>query len=401
MTASIAERYIRAAHGVNLHKFGFIDAYFGNPDWTQPFSSDLDSLAVELEQLQNDLSEIVSSERRTYLSVQIRAMQTMVNIKSGASISFLEEVRGLHDIEPIRKPESLFETANQKLEELLPGTGSLNDRRQAYRNKFIIEPSRIQAVIDVISLELQRRTRKLFGMPEVESCQYALVQNKPWGGYNWYLGNGRSRIEVNMDLPQYVTDLPDLVAHESYPGHHTEHVKKEQKLVLENDWQEFGIQLLDSPESVLAEGIATSALEVVMDISEQAIWITDDLCKVAGLNLSFEEVQTELQIQHARADLNYAAGNAALMLFEEFQSQADVLEYLRHYQLLSPTQADKRLEFIHHARAYVYTYTTGYDLLEPLLASDDKVTWFQRLLQEPVTPSQLKVWALETRASKL
>jgi hypothetical protein len=400
MTASIAERYIRAAHGVNLYKNGFIDAYFGNPAWTQPFSSNLDDLAIELEQLQYDLSEISSPERRAYLNVQIGAMQTMVKLKSGDSISFLEEVRGLHDIEPIRKVESLFETAHQKLEELLPGNGTLNDRRHVYRNKFTIDPNRIQAVIDVISLELQQRTKKLFGLPDHESCQYALVQNKPWGGYNWYLGNGRSRIEVNTDLPQYVSDLPDLVAHESYPGHHCEHVKKEQKLVLENDWQECGIQLLDSPECVLAEGIATSALDVVMDKSELAAWITDELCKIAGLNLNLEEVQIELQIQQARAALNDVNPNAALMLFEDFQNEADVLEYIQHYQLLTPIQAQKKLEFLHYARAYVFTYTTGYDLLEALLAGKDKFTWFQRLLEQPVTPSQLKAWALESRATK-
>jgi hypothetical protein len=400
MSASIAERYIRAAHGVNLHKTGFIDAYFGNPDWTQAFSSNLNDLAVELERLQNDVLEISSSQRRAYLSVQIRAMRTMVKLKSGVSISFLDEVRGLHDIEPIRKPEHLFEAAHQKLEQLLPGTGSLNDRRQVSRDKFKIDPNRIQAVIDVISLESQQRTKTMFGLPENESCQYALVQNKPWGGYNWYLGHGRSRIDVNTDLPQFVSDLPDLVAHESYPGHHTEHVKKEQKLVLENDWQEFGIQLLDSPECVLAEGIATSALGVIMDKSELARWITDELCKVAGLNLSFDEVQTELQIQQARAALNYVSGNAALMLFENLRSEVDVLEYIQHYQLLTPTQAQKKLEFVQYARAYVYTYTTGYDLLEPLLVGTDKAIWFQRLLEQPVTPSQLKSWALETLGSK-
>jgi hypothetical protein len=401
MSASIAERYIRAAHGVNLHKDGFIDAYFGSAEWTQPFSSNLNDLTVELEQLQNDLSEISSYERRAYLTVQIRAMQTMVKLKRGDSISFLEETRGLHDIEPIRKPESLFETAHQKLEELLPGNGTLNDRRQAFRDQFKIDPNRIQAVIDVISLELQQRTKKIFGLPDYESCQYALVQNKPWGGYNWYLGNGRSRVEVNTDLPQFLTDLPDLVAHESYPGHHCEHVKKEQKLVHENDWQECGIQLLDSPECVLAEGIATSALEVIMDKSELAGWITDELSTVAGLNISLEQVQLSFQIAKARSALGYVAGNAALMLFEDSATQEGVLEYLQHHQLSTKAEAEKKLEFIKHARAYVYTYTTGYDLLEPLLVGNDKAIWFQRLLEQPVTPSLLRSWALETRDTRL
>ncbi len=400
MPASIAERYIRAAHGVNLHKNGFVDAYFGNSDWIQPYSSTLSDLAIELEELQNDILEVNSPERRAYLSIQTKAMQTMVKLKRGDDISFLEEVRGLHDIEPIRKAEKVFEVAHQKLERLLPGDGDLNKRRQISREKFQIDPKRVQAVIDVISLELQDRTKKLFGLPENESCQYGLVQNKPWGGYNWYLGNGRSRIDVNTDLPQFVTELPDLVAHESYPGHHTEHVLKEQNLVQHNGWQEFGIQLLDSPECVLAEGIATSALGVMMDKSELANWIWGELSKVAGLNISLEELHIELETQGARAALNYVAGNAALMLFEETQSEATVLEYIQHYQMLSTVQAQKKLEFIQYARAYVYTYTTGFDLLEALLAGNDKVAWFKRLLLEPVTPSQLKSWALDSRDLK-
>jgi hypothetical protein len=401
MTASIAERYIRAAHGVNLHKDGFIDAYFGNLEWTQAFSSNLNDLAFELEQLQNDVAQISSSQRRAYLNVQIRAMQTMVKLKAGDSLSFLEEVRGLHDIEPIRKPDSLFDDAHQKLEQLLPGTGSLNDRRQAFRKPFKLDTNRLEALTDLISLELQRRSRKMFSLPEVESCEYALVQDKPWGGYNWYLGQGISKIEINTDLPKFLTDLPDLVAHEAYPGHHSEHVIKEQKLVRENDWAEFSIQLLDSPECVLAEGIATSALEVMMDKSELARWFSGELAEVAGLSLSLEQVQTSFEIERARAALGYLSGNAALMLFEDHASEASVLEYLQHYQLATKAEAQKRLEFIKHARAYMYTYTTGYDLLKPLLGGNDKVTWFQRLLEQPVTPNQLQTWGLEARAAKL
>ncbi len=401
MTATIAERYVRAAHGVNLFKAGFIDAYFGHPAWTKPFSSNLHDLGSELEQLQNDVSTLGAPTRRDYLKVQIRAMQTMVKLKRGDAISFLEEVRGLFDIEPIRKTESDFEAAHQTLEALLPGSGTLHERRQKARDKYKLDPNRLGNVIDVISLELRQRSKKLFNLPDLETCEYALVQNKPWGGYNWYLGSGRSRIDVNTDLPKFLTDLPDLVAHESYPGHHSEHVIKEQNLVVGNNWLEFGIQLLDSPECVLAEGIATSALEVVMDNSELIQWVSEELAAIANLNLSLEEVQKTYQIANAMASLTYVAGNAALMLFEEQVPESSILEYLQHFQLSTKDEAKKRLEFIKYARGYVYTYSKGYDMLKPLLAGSDKVTWFQRLLLEPVTPSQLKSWALDSRETKL
>lgn len=400
MTATIAERYVRAAHGVNLFKDGFIDAYFGHPEWTKPFSTNLVDLGTELEELQNDVSTLSAPTRCDYLKVQIRAMQTMVKLKRGDALPFLEEVRGLFDIEPIRKAESDFEAAHKTLEALLPGSGILNERRQMAREKFKLDPNRLGNVIDVISLELRHRSKKLFNLPDLETCEYALVQNKPWGGYNWYLGSGRSRIDVNTDLPNFLTDLPDLVAHESYPGHHAEHVIKEQQLVLENNWLEFEIQLLDSPECVLAEGIATSALEVVMDNSELIQWVSEELAAIANMNLSLEEVQKTHQIANAMASLTYVAGNAALMLFEDQVPEASILEYLQHFQLSTKDEAKKRFEFIKYARGYVYTYSTGYDLLKPLLAGSDKVTWFQRLLLEPVTPSQLESWALDSRETK-
>ena len=50
-----------------------------------------------------------------------------------------------------------------------------------------------------------------------------MVQDQPWSGYNWYLGNGRSRVDLNTDLPIYAYLLTDLLTHEGYPGHHTEH----------------------------------------------------------------------------------------------------------------------------------------------------------------------------------
>lgn len=393
MNQTLSERYIRAAHGVNHHEAGYIDAYFGNPAWSVPNSSNLKDLETELEELQDNVANLEPDTRKAFLQTQIKSMQTMVKLKSGTALSFLEEAKGLYDIEPIHKPESIFEAAHQTLEQLLPGTGSIADRSQISREKFRINTECLQPVIDVINLELQARSRKLFNLQTDESCEFKLVQDKPWGGYNWYLGSGRSRIEINTDLPKYLTGLPDLVAHEGYPGHHTEHIVKEKLLLQGNDWQEFSIQLLNSPESVLAEGIATSALEVVISKPELITWISEELNGVAGLKLTHEEVTTEFKLNQAREALGYVQGNAALLYFQSHENDQTILEYLQHYKLSSLSEARKGLEFIKHARAYVYTYTTGYDLLQNLFLEGNKITWFKQLLEQPATPSQLRTWA--------
>ena len=53
--------------------------------------------------------------------------------------------------------------------------------------------------------------------------------------------------------------LPNLLAHEGYPGHHTEHCRKEQLLVGAGH-DEQSIFLVNTPQCLMAEGLADHAL---------------------------------------------------------------------------------------------------------------------------------------------
>ena len=57
-----------------------------------------------------------------------------------------------------------------------------------------------------------------------------------------------------------MSNLPRLVAHESYPGHHTEHCRKEAGLVAGQDQAEQTIFLVNTPQCLMAEGLADLAL---------------------------------------------------------------------------------------------------------------------------------------------
>src|SRR5690606_25247427 len=101
--------------------------------------------------------------------------------------------------------------------------------------------------------------------PAGESADIVLVNNQPWSGYNWYLGDLQSRIEINTDLPVRANALPDLVAHEIYCGHHTEHALKEAHRYRELGHGEASVALLTSAQAVISEGIATSAFDVLIE----------------------------------------------------------------------------------------------------------------------------------------
>ncbi|MBK6671491.1 MAG: hypothetical protein IPG46_18195 [Actinobacteria bacterium] len=81
----------------------------------------------------------------------------------------------------------MFE-AHRRLERALPGGGDLGERVAALRARHVIPPDRLTAVIGHLADELRERTVALFGLPAGEHVDFELVTDKPWSGFNHYLG---------------------------------------------------------------------------------------------------------------------------------------------------------------------------------------------------------------------
>jgi hypothetical protein len=380
---TLAERYIQLAFGIQEYFPGYIDAYFGPAELKNTEKKSLEDLSRAAKVLAED-----SKDASRWLQTQIASMQTVLAKLSEETISYLEEVRNVYDIEPERVDESHFEKAHTRLDELLEGSGSLFERLEAFRKCFVVPAETLPKVIDAISSELRVRTKKRFNLPSEETFSLEFVSQKPWGGYNWYEGNYRSRIDINMDLPKYLHGLPHLLAHEGYPGHHTEHVLKEKGLCREQGRLEHTLYLLNSPESVQAEGIAESALDEIMtkeDIKELLI----ELLPVANVQASKEDIEKLQGFLEAYHLQEYVSSNAALLLHEQGISEKEVLEYLHRYSLNSPASNQKTLEFLKapSSAAYVFTYTVGKDLVQHCL---QKGVLFEQLLREAYTPSMMR-----------
>ena len=101
------------------------------------------------------------------------------------------------------------------------------------------------------------------------SFELQLVADQPWNAYNWYLGGYKSLIEFNTDLPSRVVNVIDVMAHEGYPGHHTEHSLKELYLFRNKGYIEHSILLVRAPESVISEGIANAGEEIIFSPLEK------------------------------------------------------------------------------------------------------------------------------------
>ena len=394
--------YVQLALAIEQHIPGYVDAYYGPPEWRQQAEADGLRPVAELVGEASDLAAAIADDsemdpqRQDFLTRQVRAMQTSLSILRGEQLTLVEEVRALYDITPEWVDEAVFEETHRTLDGLLPPGDSLAERVAMREKATEVPVERVEPLLHQILAELRRRTRARFPLPADEAFELQLVSDQPWMAYNWYLGNHCSRIEINTDLPLRITDLPDLIAHEGYPGHHTELSIKESQLMREEGWIEHSIALINSPSCVVSEGIATRALSTLMADDEVVAWYASELFPHA--EFGHLDAHREHAIETAWLKLGWAArGNAAFLLHEQGASEDEVVAYVQEYGLLSEERARKRVDFLNEPlfRSYIFNYRYGGEMLDALFAAqDDQDHWFARLLTEPVTPSQIRAWTV-------
>jgi hypothetical protein len=330
--------------------------------------------------------------RKGYLTKQVEAMRATARRVAGEVLPYREEVRLLFDIEPLATPEAVYDAVIADLDSLLPGDGPITERMVAWRQSYAISPETARRVVDVILPELRARTQEFVDLPDGEAIEIRMVQDQPWSGYNWYLGNGRSRVDLNTDLPIYAYRLTDLLTHEGYPGHHTEHALKE-RLYTEHGLGEHALQLINTPECVISEGIATVAEKILFAPDELVRFRRERVYPAAGIT---GDPEREVAIGAAQRILRSVPSNAALLLHEEGRDPEDVVAYLQRYALSSEAEARQRLRFIADPlwRAYIFTYHVGYELVSGWLdqAPAERQVRLRTLLTEQVYPSQIAAW---------
>src|SRR5262249_21780101 len=232
---------------------GLVDAYYGPAELKEQVDAeetiDAAELATDAKALRDELPD-------GWLRDQVHGCWTYARVLAGEQISYSDEVEGCYGVRPERTPESVYEQAHAELDELLPGDGSLYDRRQEWRTRHLCPGDKaLELIADLLPL-MRDRTQALQALPEGEALIVEPVTDEPWWAFNYYLGNLQSRVVLNTDVPTTGLDVVHLVAHEVYPGHHTEHAVKEQLLIRDQGHIEEGIQLVPTPQAVLSEGIA-------------------------------------------------------------------------------------------------------------------------------------------------
>lgn len=373
----------------------FVDYYYGPPEWKAAIEHEAETPAPDLVRAATALLDTLPEQdfkehRALYLSKQVVALETVCRKLNGETFAFEDEVQRCFDIRPTWTPETLFEEAHALLDDALPGQESIFERLQALRSRYNLPREKAGLTLDFMRQAMNEARRRVLAfaiLPQGEEIELAVVSDKVFGGENWYLGKYRSRVELNTDLPINLRGLMNLVCHEGYPGHHTEFALKERSLYRERGYMEQAISPIISPQSVISEGIATTAFDMVFTDVDSEQWAREHLYPAAGIEPV--DIDTE-KFRRANELMMGISGNARFML-SDGRPDEEVKQYLMRYGLMPKEYAQKNLEFLRDPfrEGYIFTYFYGRRLMKPWLQGDDRLQVFTRFLTEQICPSDL------------
>ncbi|WP_280442123.1 DUF885 domain-containing protein [Nocardia brasiliensis] len=391
----LVTEYLRLGLAFDRLEEGFVDAYTGDPalrrDVVNGPAPEPRQLAQRAAALRAELPDAgLTAERTEFLDVHLRALECSGRKFAGDDIGFVDEVRAYFDVDIAPADVEDYRDAHRQMDEVLMGDGPLAERVAAHRKADEIPPERLPACVEAFSGALRELVRARYPLPDHEHVTYEVVGDKPWSGFNYYLGNFHSRVAINSDLKQHMTHLPLLIAHESYPGHHTEHCRKEAGLVAAGQAEQT-LFLVNTPQCLMAEGLADLALRSLVGPG-WGKWAQEIY---ADLGLRFDGERAE-RLSDASAKLVSVRQDAALLLHDRHRTQDEVAEFLQTWSLVTPERARQSLRFLSSPlwRAYISTYVEGYrllgDWLDRAADAEERSDRFRRLLDEPLTPGAIR-----------
>ncbi|XLZ68009.1 hypothetical protein ABT364_15815 [Massilia sp. SR12] len=403
----VAERYRKLALAIGQHDSSYVDAYYGPPELEQQAAKNKQSLAAIRADVQGAQRAIAQQKagnadealRIEFLSKQLKAMHARVEMMEGRKFSFDEETALLYDAVSPHHDRAYYMALVAKVDQLLPGEGTLPERLKAFRAQFVIPKDKLKTVFEASIAACRERTAAFMDLPQKESFVLEFVSNKPWSGYNWYKGNAHSLIQINTEFPIYIDRALDLGCHEGYPGHHVYNAMLEQALVKQRNWVEFSVYPLYSPMSLIAEGSANYGIEMAFTEAERLAFEQKVLYPMAGLDPALAPKYMELI--KLLGKLSYADNDAAQAYLEGKWTREQTIEWLVNVALSPPEKSAQRLSFYEANRGYVINYNLGKDMVkawvekqvtatDPVAARKQRWEAFKALLSSPRLASALR-----------
>ena len=395
--SKFGEDFLLLALRIDKHIEGYVDFYIGPEKLHQIVDSE--SLASP-NTLYNDSNNLIKQvgaqgydkERERYIEKLLVAMKTSIEILNGSDLPIKDRFKNLYDVDLQPAKEAELDKLKEEFEAAYEGAGSLEERMNKLRITRKVPEAKVYPLFKKALSITRMKTKELFGdlLPNKERILIELVKENnnseaKWAYYEWYIGNFRSRIELNPKYNMYWTAFLSAAAHEGYPGHHMNFVLNEQKLYKELNHFEHSILLLKSPKLVICEGIADLAVNALYSYREQAE-ISLQFC----LNGTKEDIIENLAMQNTvKAKRSLIWYNIAYHALIDEWSEKKLIQYATNFEILSQKNIKNILKLIfdpaHSTTAFVYNL--GSRLIMNKYGEFPSVKNFRNILLNPFLPS--------------
>ena len=403
----IAERYVKLVLEVGLYERGYIDAYFGPPEWkpdldmaqdefpAKALRSKADSLIAQLEAIDFRGAEEIQGLRGEFLRAQLVSVRGKIDLLDGREMSFDEETTALYDTVLPPFDEKYYQGMLDELDRLLPGQGDLGTRFNAYNRQFGVPRDKVREVIDTTVVQYRAWTREHVTLPAEEGFDIQFVYGKPWMAYLTYLGDGRSRLEVNLSASYAVSEIELVAGHELYPGHHTHMVLLDTHLHKGRGWVEFSVMPFNSPLASISEGLAEYGChDLVADPTTKTKFRREVLFPMLGIDPAEAERYGRVMALKGRF---WGGTSEAARRYQDCTMDTEPLTaWIGRYGLVAPGAEYTVFGSINAFGSYLINYSYGRTLVGNYIArkggTETAARWelFERLLSTPQRPSRLK-----------
>jgi len=404
----IAEAYVKLALRLGLYQSDYVDAYHGPAEWKPAPAGDTngkfpyDELHKGAISLLDRLSAIADSGlgssqkmRRHNLAKHIEALKTMMEIVHGIKLTFDEESEALYDAISPHHETHFYDSLLQLLDQVIPGRKNISDRIVAFESQFVVPRNKVDTVFKAAIAECRSRTKKHIQLPEDENFLVERVGQRPWAAYNWFKGNAVSVIQIDITRDLKIGTILGLASHEGYPGHHVAGSLIESHLYRDSGWVEYCISPLFCPRSVLDEGAASYAIDLLFTPSQRASFIKTTLAPLAGIDTSYIDLYVkETDLRKEMLDIGAETARAYL---DGKIKKSKAISWLCRYSCMDKDGAERMIDFYDRYRAYNITYNVGEELVRKYVehsgekdtAHQDRWDRYTSIILNSMTPSDL------------
>jgi hypothetical protein len=357
---NLAEAYVRLTLQFAQHRPNLVEGWRGPDTWVpgprvpvQTLRDSLNQLLLQAEDPRLGRLDSTETPRVGYLRGQLRALGLVARRLLGESLRVEEEVRLAFGVPLPPLDQRQIARSRAALDNELRGAGSIEERYRRFRRAFIVPADRFDGALDT-ALAICRERSAFLRLPADERIKIVFDPTIEWEAFARYLGDHLTVITFAARSGHDVAGLLHAVCHETYAGHHAQHVMIDDALARGRGWTEFELTPGFGPHLMIAEGAAEIGAELALpaDVRRDAY-----ARMLASAGLAPSEAARLARVETLASDLEPAVASIIARYLDNDASREATMDALAHEALVPAPE--RLLSFAERQRTTALAYRVG------------------------------------------